>query len=89
VRDHAGKYRGLWEWLTRESRPEVNATFSQLEDVLGFSLPRSCRDHQPHWYGYEGSAVARAIIDAGWRAHHVNLAEETVTLTRATGNART
>ena len=38
--------------------------------------------HLPHWYGYEGSAVARAIIDAGWRARNVDLANERLLLVR-------
>jgi hypothetical protein len=83
VKKHTGKYRPLWEWLTRRDESEINATFSDLEDVLGFSLPPSCREHQPHWYGYDGSAVARAIIDAGWRARNVNVATESLTLTRS------
>ena len=86
VREHTGKYRPIWEWLSRQDRDEVSVSFQELEAVLGFSLPRSCREHLPHWYGYEGSAVARAIIDAGWRAHNVDLAAETVTLTRVAGS---
>ena len=47
--------------------------------ILGFPLPDSCRSHSPHWYSYAGSAVARAIIDAGWHAANVNLSLESVT----------
>jgi hypothetical protein len=83
VRQHAGKYRPLWEWLTRQPNGEIKMTFAAIESVLDFPLPRSSRDHLPHWYGYKGSAVARAIIDAGWRAHNVDLKAETVTLTRS------
>jgi hypothetical protein len=83
VREHTGKYRPLWEWLTRQPGDEIKTTFAAIENVLDFPLPRSSRDHLPHWYGYKGSAVARAIIDAGWRAHNVDLKAETVTLTRS------
>jgi hypothetical protein len=86
VKEHTGKYRPLWQWLTRQEQPEIDATFSELEEVLGFPLPPSCREHQPHWYGYDGSAVARAIIDAGWRARNVNVANESLTLTRNPGH---
>jgi hypothetical protein len=43
-------------------------------------LPDSCRDHPAHWHSYEGSAVARAIIDAGWHASQVDLNATAVTL---------
>lgn len=48
----------------------------------GMPLPQSARDHLPHWYGYEGTALGRAIRDAGWRATEVNLTSERVTFVR-------
>lgn len=79
---HTGKYRALWAWLAGQSKDRIEMTFSKIEDVLGFPLPASCRDHPAHWHSYEGSAVARAILDAGWRARRVNLANETLVLER-------
>jgi len=35
-----------------------------------------------HWHSYEGSAVARTIVDAGGRAARVNLTAETLTFVR-------
>jgi hypothetical protein len=51
-----------------------------LEQRAGIVLPESSRNYLPHWYGYRGSAVARAIIDAGWHASNVDLEAGTVTL---------
>jgi hypothetical protein len=51
----------------------MSVTFAEVEEVLGFPLPNSCRNHVPHRHSDEGSAVARAIIDAGWKASRVNL----------------
>jgi hypothetical protein len=50
-----------------------------VEELIGFPLPPSCRRHLPHWYGAEGSAVARAIQDAGSKATLVSLEDEEVT----------
>lgn len=80
--EHTGKYRPLWEWLTGQPSPAVTTTFCEVEAVLGFPLPASCRRHLPHWYGYENTAVGRAIRDAGWRARRVNLTSETATFER-------
>jgi hypothetical protein len=80
--EHTGKYRRLWEWLQRQQHSPVATTFTEIEQVIGMPLPPSCRRHLPHWYGYRGSAVGRAIRDAGWRARHVDLTAETVIFER-------
>ena len=79
---HTGKYRRLAEWLARQRKSTVNTTFSEIEEVLALPLPPACRNHQAHWHSYQGSAVARAIIDAGWKAKNVNLTAETLTFER-------
>ena len=80
--EHLGKYRPLWVWLREQREPSVTTTFGEIERVLGFPLPPSSRRHLPHWYGYENTAVGRAIRDAGWRARRVNLETERVTFER-------
>lgn len=80
---HTGKYKRLWDYLQARSTDRVSMTFTEIEnDVLGFPLPPSSRNHLPHWYGYKGSAVTRAIQDAGWRSTNVNLSRETVIFVR-------
>lgn len=80
--EHAGKYRPLWKWLCQQTESPVSVSFATIEETLGFALPPSCRRHLPHWYGYDGTAVGRAIRDAGWRARHVDLLAETVIFER-------
>lgn len=82
--DHTGKYRPLWEWLCQQERREIRIRFADLEREAGVSLPDSCRAHLPHWYGYQGSAVARAIIDAGWHAERVDLNTQLLSLVPGT-----
>jgi hypothetical protein len=79
---HNGKYRPLWDFLRESEESSHEMSFDEVERVLGFPLPPSSRHHQPHWYGYRGSAVARAIIDAGWKAQNVDLVNEEVTFVR-------
>jgi hypothetical protein len=76
--EHHGKYEALWRRLSEEPSPVLVMSFAQIERVLGFPLPASSRKHLPHWHGYQGSAVARAIIDAGWKATNVDLNAQTV-----------
>lgn len=85
---HTGKYRPLWEWLLQQERREIRVSFAELERQAGITLPDSCRAHLPHWYGYQGSAVARAIIDAGWHASRVDLNARTLSLVPGPSPAR-
>lgn len=78
VVDHSGKYRLLWDWLGKQSPERICVSFQQLEVILGMDLPPAARQYVQHWHGYEGSAVARAIRDAGWRASNVDLSAESV-----------
>lgn len=75
---HEGKYRALWAWLRDQDRHEIRLTFAEIEQIIGMALPPSARNHLPHWYGYAGTALGRAIRDAGWKASQVNLTDERV-----------
>ncbi|USQ81566.1 hypothetical protein NF556_07950 [Ornithinimicrobium faecis] len=79
---YAGKYAALHRWLRTRTSPSVSVTFAEVEEVLGFPLPSSCRNHVAHWHSYEGSAVTRAILDAGWKADKVDLDAQTVRFVR-------
>lgn len=75
---HTGKYAALNRWLRTKEGQSFSTTFAEVERVLGFPLPNSCRNHVAHWHSYEGSAVARAILDAGWKVSRVHLSDETL-----------
>jgi hypothetical protein len=78
IESHTGKYRALWRWLKDQDRDEIRLSFADVEQILAMPLPPSARIHLPHWYGYDGTALGRAIRDAGWKASQVNLTDERV-----------
>jgi hypothetical protein len=80
---HAGKYHRLWAWLRDQPGERVDTTFGEIEEIIGMRLPPSSRKHAAHWHSYEGSAVVRAVHDAGWRARDVSFEREHVTFVRA------
>ena len=82
VLDYTGKYRPLWQDLRDRDDDKWDATFADVEEVLGFPLPPSSRKHLPTWYGTSGSSVALAIHAAGWKATQVKLDNETVLFRR-------
>ena len=79
---YGGKYRALRSWLRSQQGDQINMSFGEIEKILGFDLPMSCRKRHQHWHGYAGSAVARALADAGWKARDVRLKEERVSFER-------
>lgn len=81
-REHPGKYHRLWAWLRDQPGDRLETTFAEIEETVGLPLPPSSRRHPAHWHSYQGSAVVRAIHDAGWRAHELSLEAERVTLIR-------
>lgn len=82
---HTGKYRALAEWLARQDADRIPATFEQVEAILGMPLPESSRRYPAHWSGYKGSAVARAIRDAGWAARQVDISGQRLVFVRIRG----
>lgn len=79
IAPHTGKYRSLYWWLKAQDAHELPLDFEQVEQILGMPLPPSARLYPAHWYGYEGSAIARAIRDAGWKASQVDLSAQRLT----------
>lgn len=67
------KYDPLYKWLLEAKGRSVTATFKELEQLLGFTLPETARE-RPQWWGNELSQDTRhthckAWIDAGFHAH--------------------
>jgi hypothetical protein len=79
---HTGKYRALAWWLASQTTSRVEATFAEIEEILGFALPPSARQRPQPWHSYDGSAVTRAIVDAGWVARDLDLGAERVVFER-------
>ena len=76
-----GKYEPLFRRLAVLEHAEWQASFGEIEAILGFSLPASARRHQAWWAnqkGGSGHSHARAWQGAGWRTRDVNLVAETV-----------
>ncbi|GAA3809745.1 GmrSD restriction endonuclease domain-containing protein [Cellulomonas soli] len=82
VRNVPGAYEAFGAWLNEQGSDVVSLSFDQVEDVLGAPLPPSARTYSQHWRGYAGSALCRAIVDAGWEAAAVDTVAERVVLQR-------
>jgi hypothetical protein len=84
-----GKYDPLSTRLAGHAGPDWRASFAEIEEVLGFPLPKSARAHRA-WWGNEVSPHQphkKAWLDHGWHAEDVDQAAELVTFRRKTGGA--
>ena len=78
VREQAqrSKYRNLYHHLCDRQGLVWNASFAEIETILGFKLPAAARLHKS-WWGNEsdgnGHVQSLAWTSAGWDAANVNL----------------
>ena len=81
-----GKYAPLYEHirnLDERGCRDWHTTFTEIEKVIGDSLPPSARDCRQWWENSkEESRHSRAWMKLGWETHNVNFAKETVSFIR-------
>ena len=82
------QYDPLYEYLTNlmASQADITLRFSDLEKILGLSLPEGAYVRRPWWSNEtssSGDSQARAWIAAGWRVDFVHLGTERVHFRRA------
>lgn len=79
------KYRNLYHHLCGHRGLVWNASFSEIETILGFKLPAAARSHKS-WWGNQsdgnGHVQSLAWTSAGWDAANVNLEIESLTFRR-------
>lgn len=76
------KYKPLTDRLTGHSTDEWRASFSDLEDVLGFPLPKGARTGRSWWANEGDKSHHKAWSGAGWRTYDVDPTTGYVTFRR-------
>ena len=66
------KYNPLSARLAGHAGPEWRASFAELEEVLGFPLPKGARTGRTWWRNDAAAPHARAWSEAGWEAGDVD-----------------
>lgn len=78
------KYAPLQDYLLSLSEREWNASFSDVERVLGFQLPKSARKY-PAWWANEAVGThshAKSWQEVGWKTENLDIGSERVTFCR-------
>lgn len=71
------KYDQLGEYLARQTAEAASLTFSEVETIIGESLPTSARRHRA-WWSNGGHVQSDSWMDCGWRVLDVDLAGQSV-----------
>jgi hypothetical protein len=72
------KYNPLSARLAGHAGPEWRASFAEIEEVLGFPLPKGARTSKA-WWKNAAAPHARAWIEGGWEAGEIDHAGGLVT----------
>lgn len=77
------KYEPLPQFLASVGGTAHRMSFSEIERVLGFKLPKSAYQHEAWWSNNAtGHSHARAWLQSGWRTEALDLAARKVTFLR-------
>ena len=82
-----GKYAPLQRHLLALTDDRWDATFRDVEAVLGGPLPASARKHQAWWSNTTSLVSGRSWLAAGWRTRDVRIREARVSFVRLGGEA--
>lgn len=78
------KYEPLPQFLGSAGGTAHRMTFSEIERILGFKLPKSAYEHEAWWSNNAtGHSHARAWLKFGWRTEAVDLTARKVTFQKA------
>ncbi|ACG78713.1 hypothetical protein PHZ_c2303 [Phenylobacterium zucineum HLK1] len=81
------KYKPLSQRLSGHGADEWRASFAELEEVLGFPLPKGARSGGSWWANDPDKSHSRAWTGHGWEVSEVDRAGETVTFRRNAAQA--
>lgn len=83
-----GKYEALGQFLRGQPTEEVPLSFSEIEQVIGGTLPHSAYVHRPWWSNNpSNSAMTRVWLEAGFRTERVDMAAKKLVFKRLRGKS--
>jgi len=80
------KYQRLTERLTGHTADEWRTSFAEIEDLLGFPLPKAARTSRSWWVGPD-KPHTRAWMTSGWEVGEVDQPGGVVTFRRPVSEA--
>jgi len=81
------KYDPLSARLAGHADPEWRASFAEIEEVLGFPLPKTARTNRAWWHNTGAQPHQRAWTGGGWEVADVDPTAGRATFRKADGGA--
>lgn len=81
------KYVSLKQYLLSSGRDYINMTFSEIERILGFNLPKSAFSYNT-WWANGGHSQASTWLNAGYKVERINLINQTVCFFKNVGKSK-
>ncbi|MDD5022471.1 MAG: hypothetical protein PHR82_10155, partial [Endomicrobiaceae bacterium] len=66
-----GKYEPLYRYLCLQSSDTVTLSFSELEKILGFALPKSAGTYTMWWSPGGSHTQCKSWVQAGYKAVNI------------------
>lgn len=78
------RYEPLAQFLRKRTSAVWEASFEDVEKILGFPLPPSAHKHKAWWANQNGDGHSQTAgwVGAGWRKRRVDLARQCVEFVR-------
>jgi len=85
-----GKYQPLADFLKDFRGEEWDASFAEIERILGFRLPPSAHEHRAWWANqFKGHhSQAKGWIDAGWVTREIDQRRGRIRFERTQGKTQ-
>ena len=84
------KYEPLKIYLKNQNLDRVSMRFGDIENLVGFNLPKSSRDYRAWWANNpSNSVITHAWLAAGYETSEVDMAGERLTFRRVKNPAMT
>jgi len=74
---YQGKYMPLSEYLQTVDKNQIELSFSEIEEVLGFSLPKSAHKFDA-WWSNGSKPHSKAWLEAGWKVTDYSFSNQVV-----------
>jgi CBS domain-containing protein len=85
IEEGDSKYAKLAVYLSNqpEDKEKLELNFDRIEEILGFDLPKSAREHRAWWANDTvGHSWSRDWLDVDWRVASVNMSNQVVRFAR-------
>jgi DNA-binding transcriptional regulator YiaG len=80
------KYQPLQKYLEKSNTDEITLTFTEIEEIMGDTLPDSAHTKR-QWWGNrnKGALQATSWMQAGYNVTKINLDEKKITFSKSNG----